>query len=420
MATHTATDDTPADQASKDFFIARQPILDRDGRLYAYELLFREAHAAGAIIRDNLSATATVIAHVVELGLETVVGQSRAFLNIDAAVLESDFIRFLPPAVVVLEILETVAATPAVIARVELLKQLGYTFALDDVVADSADVRAFGPLVDIVKIDIAGMPLAALRELVQQQGAGGKKLLAEKVETAAEFTLCHALGFHYFQGYYFARPLVMQGKKLAASELALFEVLQLIDTDASNADIELRIKRDATITINLLRMVNTAAAGARTAIESLGQALLVLGRRQLQRWLQVMLYAGSGQGNVRSPLLSLAVTRAKLLELIVLAQHPNERAMADAAFAVGVMSLMDVLFAQPMAQLLQAISVHDDVRQALLSRSGRYGDLLLLAEQLEQGDVQMPTLRKMALTPDTLNALQLRAFEWANKVVDAA
>lgn len=403
---------------SKEFFLARQPILDREQQLYAYELLFRGAHEGGAVVSDDLLATATVIAHVAELGLEAVVGPVRGFLNIDASVLHSDFIRFVPPDRAVLEILETVIATPEVIDRIQELRKLGYTFALDDVVADSSDVRALAPLVDIVKIDITGMADDQLRALVGDQRTRGKKLLAEKLETVAEFELCLALGFDYFQGYYFAKPMIMKGKKLAACDLAILDLLKLLDSDADNADIEQRLKRDATLAIKVLRMVNTPAAGARKHIDTLGQALVVLGRRQLQRWLQVLLYAQPPNGGIGSPLLALAITRAKLLELIVAELHPAQRAMADAAFALGVMSLMDVLFSLPMEDLLKSIEVNNEIRCALLSRGGKYGELLTLVEQLENGQVPLSTLHKMQLEIATLNALQLRAFEWASKVVE--
>jgi EAL and modified HD-GYP domain-containing signal transduction protein len=353
------------------------------------------------------------------LGLTTVVGQARGFLNIDAAVLLSEFIRFMPADIVVLEILETVVATPEVIERVKQLKQAGYMFALDDVIDDNSNVRAFQPLVDIIKIDITDLTPATVKELVRKQRVGGKLLIAEKVETVEQFNLCLELGFDCFQGYYFAKPLVMRGKKLAPSDAIILDLLQLIESDADNSQIEQRLKRDAMLSINVLRMVNTPAAGVLRRIDTLGQALMVMGRRQLQRWLHVLLYAKSGNKGVGSPLLSLAVTRAKLLELIALEQHGGQRSIADTAFAVGVMSLMDVLFALPMEEVLAKIEVTDDVRNALLSRSGRYGELLSLVEQLDNGAVPLMQLREMGLATDTLNALQIKAFEWANKVVES-
>ena len=280
--------------AADDFFLARQPILGRDQHLVGYELLFRAAGSGDANVTDDAAATAAVISHASQLGMEHVVGARLAFVNVDEVVLMSDFVRFLPSDKVILEILESVRATPALLARVRELKALGFRFALDDVVAESDDVRALIGLVDVIKIDLQGVDREHLPALTRTLRSSDKKLLAEKVETPAEFAQCLALGFEYFQGYYFARPVVLSGKKIAPSELAILQLLELIRSGADAGEIERYVKRDALISLNLLRLVNTSAAGVGIGIDSLGQALFVLGREQLQRWLQILLYAKPG------------------------------------------------------------------------------------------------------------------------------
>ena len=222
----------------RDFFLARQPILDRNQELYAYELLFRNGDVGGANFTSDLSATASVISHTAQLGIEKVVGDVCGFINVDAAVLMSDIFQFLPREKVVLEIVETVAATPEVLARIAELRAEGFSFALDDVITDSDDVRKFLPLVDIVKIDLRDMPLSALLKLTPQFKLAGKILLAEKVETVGQFKICLDLGFDYFQGYYFAKPSILSGKKLSPSQLSLMELMNLVDSDADSAAIE--------------------------------------------------------------------------------------------------------------------------------------------------------------------------------------
>ena len=202
---------------SDDFFLARQPILGRNQHLVAFELLFRSAGAVEANVTDDAAATAAVISHASQLGMARVVGERLAFVNVDEVVLMSDFVRFLPHDKVILEILETVKATPEIIARVIELRSFGFKFALDDVVADSDDVRKLIGLVDVIKIDVKAVDPARLPELTRSLMGPGKKLLAEKVETVEEFELCMELGFEYFQGYYFARPAILSGKKIAPS-----------------------------------------------------------------------------------------------------------------------------------------------------------------------------------------------------------
>jgi EAL and modified HD-GYP domain-containing signal transduction protein len=407
-------------QRVKDFFLARQPILGRDQRLVAFELLFRTAAEAQAGVTDDAAATAAVISHVSQLGMEHVVGQRLAFVNVDEVVLMSDFIRFLPPERVILEILETVRATPDVIGRVQELKELGFRFALDDVVENDPDTCKLLGLVDVIKIDLQGIDQKDLPRLARTLGGPGKKLLAEKVETIDEFQRCLALGFEYFQGYYFARPAILSGKKIAPSELVLLHLLDLINSDADNREIERSVKHDALISVNLLRLVNTPAAGARGRIESLSQALQVLGRRQLQRWLQILLYSKPGASvDVNSPLLQMATTRGKLLELMARRVHANDRAAADTGFTVGILSLMDTLFSMPMADVLGSVALPDAVRIALLERKGEFGLMLRVAELLENNGKSRELnamLRKLGLSTRQMREIEIAAFDWVNEL----
>jgi c-di-GMP phosphodiesterase len=409
----------------REFFLARQPILDRNQALVAYELLFRNAAVGPANITDDLSATASVIAHASQLGMDKVIGDSIGFLNVDAAVLMSDIFQFLPREKVVLEIVETVKATPQILERIAELVNDGFRFALDDVISDSDDVRKLLPLAEIIKFDLRDMPSSTLRELAQQFGKMNKKLLAEKVESREQFQACLELGFDYFQGYYFAKPVILSGKKLSPSQLAVMQLMALITSDADTSEIERSIKQDVSLCFNLLRLVNTPAIGAKRRTDSIGQALMVLGRNQLQRWLQIMLYAEpSQQRQSTTPLLTLAATRGKLLELIAQRLEPSNRTMADTAFTVGIMSLMDTLFSMPMRDILEQVSVVDAVADALLHRRGQYGDMLLLAEHMERieeaGSTLDELINKLHLPDAELVDLQLAAFEWSDNVSRSA
>ena len=414
-----ASSPTPS-RLADNFFLARQPILNRGQRLVAYELLFRDAGARNAAsVTDDAEATATVIAHASELGMAQVVGDQMAFVNVDAVGLMSDFIRFLPHDKVILEILETVKATPEVLNRVRELKQAGFRFALDDVIGQSEDVQKFTPLCDVIKVDIKDMQPGTLPALARVLKNPGQKLLAEKVETIEEFQQCMELGFEYFQGYYFARPVVLSGKKIAPSQLSVLHLLDLLNSEASNQEIERSVKHDALITLNLLRLVNTPAVGARSRINSVGHALMVLGRRQLRRWLQILLYVKNGGAQeFTSPLLQLATTRGKTMELMVEHLRPGQRVSADIGFTVGVMSLMDTLFSIHMRDVLDSVNVLDEVRAALLHRSGDYGSMLNLIEHLEQGhdgQTLAQMLHQMELKPAELYNIQLTAIEWVTE-----
>ena len=428
MTNSSLSDNSSRQLQVRDFYLGRQPVLDRDQALFGYELLFRQMPgdplAAGSA-PSELASSATVIAHAAQLGLDRVIGDALGFVRADAAVLDSDIFAFLPREKVVLELTDSLPATPALLARISELKTHGFRFALTGVVADTEAVQAVLPLVEFIKLDVVDMPMSALTQLVPRLREQGKKLIANKVETHEHYQTCLALGMDYFQGYYFARPVIISGRKLSPSQLAIMDMMALVTSDADNAVIERAVKKDITLALNLLRLVNTPAVGARQKIESLTQAVTILGRRQLQRWLQIMLYAEPGRGGQsQTPLLMLATTRAKLLELLARRLKPSQRHLADVAFTVGIMSLMDTLFGMPMTAILEQIPVSDEIRSALLERSGFFGDLLRLAESIETMDETeegqdevMPALHQLDLSAGELVDLEVDAYTWSDSVV---
>ena len=425
------TDSASLDHASqplrmRNFYLARQPVLDRNQALYGYELLFRGSAQGAADIDpaatgSGLSASASVIHHASQLGLPRAIGDATAFLNVDKEVLMSDMFAFLPRERTVLEIVRSVEPDDAVIGRMTELASHGFRFAAE-ASAHGASLARLLPVIDFVKMDLRELPVVTLLSLAPRLRTTGKRLVAEKVETHSEYRTCLDIGFDYFQGYYFAKPTVMTGRKLSPSQTTVLDLMNLVTSEADNSEIEKVVKREVTLGLNLLRLVNTPAVGATRRIESVSQALILLGRRQLQRWLQILLYAEPGvRGHSQSPLLMLATTRARLMELLAQRLRPGQRNVADVAFTVGMMSLMDTLFCIPMQDIVEQIPVIDEVRHALLLRKGFFGELLRLAESIEQmgdaDDAVLPALHELALDGDDLAELEVSAFEWSDKVV---
>lgn len=420
----------------RDFYLGRQPVLDRHQALFGYELLFRsgvpanamaagapaQPDPAGATMPSGLTATAAVIAHAAQLGLARAIGDAACFLNVDADVLASDIFAFLPRERTVLEIVGSVDPDDAVIARMRELAGHGFRFALDGIEGDSLRLQRLLPLAGFVKLDLRGVTLPALPDLARRLHGMEKQLVAEKVETREEYEACLDLGFDYFQGYYFAKPSVLGGRKLSPSQMTVLNLLNLVTSDVDNVEVERAVKKDVTLALNLLRLVNTPAVGARQRIDSVAQALVVLGRRQLQRWLQIMLYAEpSTRGHNQTPLLMLATTRGRLMELLAKRLRPGQGYLGDVAFTVGIMSLMDTLFGIPMADIVEQIPVSDEIRKALLSRQGFFGELLKLAELIEQADSAddevMPTLKSLQISSDDMVEMEMAAYQWSDNVV---
>jgi EAL and modified HD-GYP domain-containing signal transduction protein len=424
----------------RDFYLGRQPVLDRNQSLFGYELLFRStpvgqadigagAPAAGAPARPSpgLNATAAVIAHAAQLGLARAIGDAHCFLNVDTDVLDSDIYAFLPRERTVLELAASIVPDEAVLARLAELAGHGFQFALDGIGGDTDRLQKLLPLarfikLDLRKLDLRATPQPALAGLAARLHGMNKTVVADKIETREEYQACFDLGIDYFQGFYFARPSVLGGRKLSPSQMAVLNLMNLVTSDVDNADIERAVKRDVTVAMNLLRLVNTPAVGAGKRIDSVSQAVLVLGRRQLQRWLQIMLYAEPDtRGHNQTPLLMLATTRGRLMELLAQRLRPGQRYLSEIAFTVGIMSLMDVLFCMPMADIVEQIPVNEEIRNALLRRGGFFGELLKLAECIEAPDEQkdgaLPALRELAISGDDMVELEMAAFQWSDTVV---
>ena len=350
-------------------------------------------------------------------------GRFRGFINLNESLILSDIVELLPKDKVVLEVLETVRPTPEVVARCTQLRRMGFSLAMDDVA--SAD-PAFGSLlatVEFVKIDLTQVAPGKLPALARHFKALNAKLLAEKVDTQAQVDECIALGFDYFQGYFFAKPEILSGRELSPAQVTLIELLGLILSDAEQSDLEDAVKSDAVLTLNLMRLTNSVATGARRHMTNLGDAIMVLGRRQLQRWLQLLVYAnGETAGSVLNPLMQLAATRARLMELLapfVLTSANSE----DLAFMTGIMSLLDALLGQPLVKIVEPLPLAAEAKAALIGRSGPLGALLVPCERLEEGDPG-PVMEALARLPhlgtERLNLAHAEALRWANGIAEAA
>ena len=412
----------PDTQCSQ-IFLGRQPILGREQQLLAYELLFREGPiftSNRAEIIDPSQATATVIANAfTELSANETLGPYRGYINVDQEFLFNDLIEALPPKVVVLEILETVRPTPEVIARCRQLCEKGFSLAIDDVVDVDEAYRPLLELAEIIKVDVLGLDATRLTELVRQLKPFGKKLLAEKVESAEQVNLCKTLGFELFQGYYFAKPAIIVGKKLNPSQIALLRLLGLVMQDAETSEIENAFKVEPGLTVNLLRLTNSVGSGLTTRITSLRHAITILGRRQLQRWLQLLIYTNPKGGRSDNPLLQLAATRGRLMELLAERVTPRNREFTDQGFMVGIMSLMPALLGVAIEEILAQLPVAPRVQMALVDRTGLHGQLLQVVEATEQTD---PTILEEALQRvpgidlDFLEECLTQALFWANNL----
>ena len=420
-----------SDNTEQEVFLGRQPILDRGQQLFAYELLFRNNPAENgnfASFADGNQATATVITNAfTEFSMASALGTYQGFIKVDQGLLFSELITALPPHSVVLEILDTVPQDEAMLERCAALRNAGFVLSFRERPESLDQGRPLLKLAEIIKVDISHIEPDRLKQLATALKPLGKTLLAEKVENTEQMRLCQELGFDLFQGYYFARPTVIHGKRLQSSELSLLRLLALLSQDAESGEIEKVLKQEPVLTMNLLRLTNSAGSGMTARITSLHHAITLLGRRQLMRWLQLLLYAGtSGSGDAVNPLLQLAATRGRLMELLV-DRTPNAgqggRDLIDQAYMTGILSLMPTLVSMPMTDILAQMPLAQPVQAALETRSGVLGQLLTLVELLEgtpNGDDATRVEAILKRFPDIdahyANSCLARALAWANNL----
>lgn len=406
---------------SEKFFLGRQPILDRVQEIVGYELLFRSADMDHAVFESYSHASSNVITHALSsFGMHEVLGGKFGFINVHLGLLLSEILELLPIGQTVLELLEMIKLDDQVLDRCRELKEMGFVLALDDHEFDAANTEIYY-VVDIIKIDILLTGMEALPEIVRQLRKYPVKLLAEKVETVEQFQICNDLGFDLFQGYFFARPVVLNRKKIDVSGLALLKLLQQLTTDASLETIEMTFKENPGLSYNLLKLVNSVALGVREKIKTLRHAILLLGMNHLRRWTQLSLFAGHDSRGINHPLLEMAAVRGRLME-IMLKQTTGRAAsdeQAEAAFMVGILSLLDILFETPMEEIIVNLNLNDDVSSALLTREGRLGKMLMLTEKLEVTDFDAVTilLGECGVSLDQLLTAQLEAFNWRSSVI---
>jgi EAL and modified HD-GYP domain-containing signal transduction protein len=393
-----------------DAFVARQPVFDRELGVVGYELLFRSAEDNRALVVDNDDATSSVVMNTfTDFGLERVVGQSTAWINVSRTFLLERLAFALPAGRVALELLERQVIDDELLTSLRDLRDAGYTIVLDDFVFQH-DLAPLVELADIVKLDLLALGVDGAAEQVRALRDFDVQLVAEKVETREEFRLCSEMGFDLFQGYFFCRPEILKGRSIGPNRLAMLQLLAAVQDDSTElAQLETLVSRDIALSYRLLRYMNSAFFGLRCRVDSVGRALALLGLNNVKRWATMTILAGIEEKP--QELLTTALVRARLCELL----GPSvEETNGDQLFTLGLFSVVDALMDAPMTELLRSIPFQDDMVQALTARAGRKGALLDCVIAWERGDFQASA---EMIDPSVTATMHLEALTWAKRAV---
>jgi len=390
--------------------VARQPIFGRNNELVAYELLFRAGSSDDhAVIPSPAVATAAVaVQSILDIGLDDLVGAAPAWINVPREALVAGQFHFLPADRVVVEVLEDVEADAEVLRALKDARGSGYRIALDDFVLNER-TRELVDLADFVKVDVLGRSVEDVVLTHATLARKGLKILAEKIESHEVHAAALRAGYDHFQGYYFARPESVRGRRMPTDRNALLRLLAEIQDPATTLErIEELVAADLGLTVRVLRYVNSAFLGMRERVDSLRHAILMLGLQRLRDCVSMLILAGLGEKPAE--LVTLALVRARMCEIL----GESVGTESHRHFSAGLLSLLDAFLDQPIGQVVERIGLAPDLRDALLRREGVLGESLRIAEASERAAWHEIDASRWSM--GAVRDAYLEALRWSGRV----
>ena len=420
--TDTATAPQPGtEDANNQVVIARQAILDEDRAVFGYELFDR---STAANTHTAASDAALLFNALCYAGSEALGSKKIVFINCTHESLAGCHLELIHPDKVVLEVpILGASATAEQIAQ--LLPTLHALRARGFRLAFSQDVlrRAYAgwlPLANFIKLDMQAIKPELIEPLVKHVRTHSQQatLIAEKVETAEQHERMAALGVKLFQGYWFARPAMVKAQTIRPSQATIIQLINLVRQQASTDQIEDLLKKDPTLSFNLLRFINSSGFGLSCEITSFRHAVMILGLKKLFRWAALLLTTSRKDGTAPA-VGQTAVVRGRLMELLAAELLPKEE--CDNAFVVGVFSMLDSMLNMPMERALESVALPDSVQQALLHNQGVFAPFLELTRACESGDdaAFARTAEALHLSNRQVNWAHLQALTWAENLTEA-
>ena len=394
-------------------FVARQPILTKDEKVFGYELLFRDGIEDYFCATDAEAASKTMLDSSLLMGLDVLCNGGRAFVNCTRDMLLKDYVTLLPSSVTVVEVLESVEADDLVMAACQRLKEAGYMIALDDFsVGDKREPLT--QLADIIKVDVRTTTQEERVALVKRHGPVRCRMLAEKVETREEFLAAQKAGFVYFQGYFFRKPETIKTYAVQGNRLNYIKMLQVVSKpELEPREIENAIKGEASLCYRLLRYMNSASFGFGHEVHSVRHALAILGEREVRRWVRMVVTLAAGQ-NKSSDLVISAMVRARFCELL----SPKIKHGESDLFLLGLLSLMDAILDLPMSDVLEKVSLDQETKTVLKGGDSHLRPLYQLMLAQESGDWRSSgeLARTLKLPESEVAEVYWKAMQWAREM----
>jgi c-di-GMP-related signal transduction protein len=404
-----------------DALVARQAIFDRDRRVYGYELLFRSDAARNEFdgTEGNLATRQVLANSLLVIGLDNLVGTKKAFVNFGRGPLVQGWHASLPRGSTVIEVLESVEPDAEVLDACRKLRAQGYQIALDDFVLRPG-WEGLLEVADLIKIEVQSIPRPEQKLLVQSSKARGLQVLAEKVETYEEFEWARQAGYDYFQGYFFARPVIVRGRQIPAAKLHCLRLLQEAQRPELDFDrLEVLILEDVSLSYQLLRYVNSPLFALTSNIRSIRQALLFFGETELRKWISLATLSRTAEDKP-SELIRHSLVRARFCESVA---RMSQKGLEQSAFLTGLFSLLDALIDRPLEETLAAMCLAPEIAAVLSGQAAESAPLAgvyQLARCYEVADWQRveEIAGQLKVNVASLGEVYCSAAGWASEVLE--
>jgi EAL and modified HD-GYP domain-containing signal transduction protein len=395
----------------KDIYIGRQAILNRQSETHAFELLFRSGKQPGCQIDQRIdgdAASSEVLLNAfVEIGLDKIAGPHQVYINFTRNLILNPPDIYIDNERVVFELLEDIPVDQELLQAVKKIRSQGIKIALDDYTF-APRWEPLLPLVDVVKVEVPGIPLETVRRELPKLRGHQLELLAEKIETEEEYRQYRDLGFDYFQGYFFCRPKIIAGKRLNENQLVILRLISALnDPRADIGDLEKLIIQDASLSYKILRYINSAAIALPRKVESISKAVIMLGLNRIRAWASLLVMTKhTGKPQIH---FTTALVRAHMCERLV---GQFNSCPPETGFTVGLLSILDLLMDRPLEEIVNELSLTDEIKTALLKHQGPAGKALhstLAYERHEWAQIGMDEISDQAIVEAFIRASE-KAF----------
>jgi EAL and modified HD-GYP domain-containing signal transduction protein len=402
----------------EDNFILREPLLDPKQRVIGFQFSWQQADSNAQLDSQNLDYLLEFVAGHLNDDDGFLLADSLVFLEALPELLHADGLKSFPPKNTVLILHKKYFANESTLEAVKELRALGFGICLRGAEVTTLE-RSFFAFVSHIEVQLNAANFASQAKMYASLKQSSVKMVARNVSTWQDFDACAALGLDSFVGKLHLIPRPSSApKSLNPAQTTILQLMEMVRKNADVQQLELVVKRDATLAYKLLRYINSAGFGLRTEIQSLKHAVQMLGYSPLYRWLTVLLATASTSGY--SPvLLETAIVRGRFAEL--LGQMKMPKSEAENLFVAGMFSLLDRLLGLPMEDVLSTIQLPEVVTEALISREGVFGPYLALAEACELNSMLVGSLAEsLKISAEDVNTAHLAALVWAKNVATAA